>query len=142
MPLTVRICVWITVSEINFILIILKLNLERKCIVRTSTFWLSIFAIDLINLTASRNFSCTGVLIISYFLSSPYPSSTPRFCFFLWIYKGSHPIIKGWIWLDKVNNVKLILSESPGVRNLKIEPLGVVVSVIVSFEDQFIFKPL
>lgn len=49
-----------------------------------------------------------------------------------------HPIIKKRVTLQHIHNIKLDLSLSRQVRNLKIEPLGIPLTIDIILQDKII----
>ena len=109
-------------SEIEFIIIMFKLHLESKSVVKTTSLFLH------------------AVLIIANILPFSLPTkSTFAFRFFLRIHQGSHTLVVGALWLDKIDEIELVCYTLSVIAHLEIVPLSIVIRSIVIFQNQVIF---
>jgi hypothetical protein len=119
----VRVSIWITMSHIDFVLVILKLHLESQCIVESTSLLLE------------------GILEVADVLPISVPSDalavvTIRHLFR--VEKWLHALIIGTLWLHKIHKIKLICSELLCIRNFKVEPLGISSGVMIVLEYKII----
>ena len=109
--------------EEDLIFIKFELRLKTKCEVETAAFLFH------------------PVLIVAYIVAVPLPPD-PRFIIrlFLGIHQGFHALIVRTLWLDQVYYVKFVFNICSRIAHFEEKPLSIVVSAIVIFQNQVIFK--
>ena len=90
-------------------------------------------------ITLTKNFAeRLVILIVSNIISRPVPTNFVYFSFFLRVYNRHHTVVKLRIRLDKIDDMKNVLTILSSIRNLEIEPLRVIFSVVIGFQNQFV----
>ncbi len=112
----VGVSIGVAMCQINFIVVMLKHDLESQRVVRSAALLLKV------------------VLVITYVVSISMPLVV-----FRRIEKRLHPLIVRAVRLNQVNDVELIDNVLPSVPNVEVEPLGIVRCPIVILKDQIVF---
>jgi hypothetical protein len=109
--------------HINLVIIILKLHLESKCVVESTS------------LLLERILEVANILPVSV------PSNAlaiVTICHLFGIEKWLHALIIGTLGLDKIDKIKLVGGELLCIRNLEVEPLGIRCGVMIVLQNKVV----
>ena len=119
----VRVGVWIAMRHINFIIVVLKLHLESKCVIETSSFLLQ------------RILEITNVLSISI-PSDALSIIAVRHLFR--VNKRLHTLVVRTLRFYQIHKIELVSCEFLCVLNSKIKPLSISSCVMVILKNEII----
>lgn len=136
MSLAISVGVRVTVRDVHLVVFVPEVQLEREGVVGGGGGGLD--AGGLRAWQVKKFGACVLVLVVGYVFTGTVPAHLVRFCFFLRVNQRLHPRVERRVWLHKVQQVKLVLSELFCVRYFEIKPLCVVVCVVIRLHNKII----